>query len=141
VRGAHAKGSPRALISQPPPLDRLPEPPCPVRSRHRKPNPRSSATAVGFLPPPSLRRREVAKEPRKEVSNAPAPQVVECVLRRDQETSPEFTAAPNPRRRVERSPRRLSAITAAPTSLASQRASRGCPPRPHPWPETLDLGS
>jgi hypothetical protein len=133
VRGAHAKGSPRALISRPPPLDRLHEPPCPVRSRHRKPNPRSSAVAaVGFLPPLSFCRREVAKEPRKEVSNAPAPQVVEFVLRRDQETSPEFTAAPNPRRRVDRSPRRLSAAAAAPTSLASPRASRGCPPRPHP---------
>jgi hypothetical protein len=103
VRGAHAKGSPQALISRPPPLGRLPEPPCPVRSRHRKPNPRSSAAAVGFLPPPSLRRREVAKKLRKEVSSTPAPQVVESVLHRDQKTSPEFKAAPPQPRRDRRS--------------------------------------
>jgi hypothetical protein len=71
------------------PLDRpTRDPPCLAAALRRHRNP--SAAAVGFSSPPSLRRREVAKEPRKEVSIAPAPLDVESVLRRDRKTSPEF---------------------------------------------------
>jgi hypothetical protein len=64
--------------------------------------------------------------------------VVSPVHRVVEEGSPEFTTAPNPRRRVDRSPRCPSAVAAAPTSLASSRASRRSHPRPNPWPKTLD---
>jgi hypothetical protein len=45
-----------------------------------------------------------------------------------------------PRRRADRSRRRPSAIAAALDRFAVLRASRRCPPRPSPWPETLDQG-
>jgi hypothetical protein len=72
------------------------------------------------------------------VRSIPALLVVVHVLRTVRSSSPEFTAAPNPRRRVDRSPRRISAVAAAPASLSSSCASRRCNPHLKSSPGALD---
>jgi hypothetical protein len=121
VRPAHAwlplartsrTGHPRAIYSASPPLDALPEIPCP--SRHpvvRRRNP--SAAAVGFSPPLLPRRQEAAPETRKEVRKSTTPLVDVLVLCTARSCSP--VSPPLPSR------------AAAPSSRAA-----ASPPRPPP---------
>jgi hypothetical protein len=56
------------------------------------------------------------------------------------ETSPDFAALAEPRRRAERPCHRVSAEIAALDCFAFSRAPRRRNPRLNPWPETLDWG-
>jgi hypothetical protein len=56
------------------------------------------------------------------------------------ETSPDFAALAEPRRRAERPRRRVSAETAALDCFACSLAPCRRNPRLNPWPETLDWG-
>jgi hypothetical protein len=111
--GPHAKEAPSGLYKLPAPRDLL----RPSRRHLRCFSPGNPSTAAfGFLPPPSSRRRGAVQGLRLEVSNAPVPLVIEFVLRRDWDTSPEFMA------RAAASTGRSAASSPRPPSQLASRA-------------------
>jgi hypothetical protein len=108
-------------------------PPGPSRSRHlclqREPPKTLAATAVDSPPPPLSLHREAVQVLRLEVRNPPSSLVAVLACRSAWKLSPDFTALAEPRRRVVRPRRRVSAAAAALVGFAAPRAARRSSPR------------